>query len=217
MRLYPLALKTAGRRCLVVGGGRIAARKARSLLECGADVRVVSPEFVPELEDMAADGAIKVATRPFEPEDLDGCLLAIAATNDNAVNRAVYDACKERGILVNVVDVPELCDFYVPASVQRGDLQLTVSSGGACPALSKKLRRELEQHFGPEYGPYLRLAERLRLALLDRVEEPARRKEALSAFLASDALAMLAQGREEEAERLLAEHMARLPDGESKH
>jgi precorrin-2 dehydrogenase len=213
MRLYPLALKVAGRRCVVVGGGRIAGRKVASLLDCDAAVTVVSPEFSPELEALAGQSAITAVRRGFEPRDLDGARIAIAATDDPSVNQAVLDAGKARGVLVNVVDVPDLCDFYVPASVTRGDLQITISTGGACPALAKHLRKEISKQFGSEYEAYLLLAERLRLAVLERVSEPARRKEALNAFLTSQALALLTQGRDDEAERILQEHLNRLPEG----
>jgi len=213
MRLYPLALKVSGRRCVVVGGGRVAERKVASLLGCGAAVTVVSPECAPELEALAERGAIAVERRGFVPADLDGALIAIAATDDTTVNQAVLDAGKERGVLVNVVDVPDLCDFYVPASVVRGDLQITVSTGGACPALAKQLRKEISEQFGPEYEAYLHLAERLRLALLERVPEPAKRKELLNALLASPALERLAEGRSDEAEQILREHLGNLPEG----
>ena len=214
MRLYPLALKVAGRRCVVVGGGRVAERKAASLHECGADVVVVSPELTPELEALAARGAVAVSRRGFEAGDLEGALLAIAATDDASVNEAVLAAGKARGVLVNVVDKPELCDFYVPACVTRGDLQITIGTGGACPALAKRLRKELSEQFGPEYESFVGLAERLRVALLERDSEPAMRKEILNAFLASPALSLLAEGREEAAEQILSEHLSRLPGGD---
>lgn len=213
MRLYPLALKVAGRRCVVVGGGRVAGRKVTSLLDCGAAVTVVSPELSPDLEALAGQSAIAAVRRGFEPADLDGALIAIAATDDTAMNRAVLDAGDSRGVLVNVVDVPDLCDFYVPASVVRGDLQITISTGGSCPALAKHLRKEISEQFGPEYEAYLLLAERLRLEVIERVPEPKRRKEILNAFLTSQALALLTQGRDDEAERILQDHLNRLPEG----
>ncbi len=213
MRLYPLALKVAGRRCVVIGGGRVAGRKTASLLDCGAHVVVVSPEFTAELEALAKRGTIDAARREFEPSDLENALIAIAATDDTDVNEAVVAAGRAHGVLVNVVDIPDLCDFYVPASVTRGDLQIAIGTGGACPALAKHLRKELSDQFGPEYESFLRLAERLRLALLERVPEPAKRKEVLNSFLASPALSLLSEGRSEEAEGILDEHLARLQEG----
>ncbi|NIA15753.1 MAG: bifunctional precorrin-2 dehydrogenase/sirohydrochlorin ferrochelatase [Nitrospiraceae bacterium] len=214
MRLYPLALKIDGRRCVVVGGGRVAERKVASLNECGAEVVVVSPELTLDLGEMASRGEIEAVRRVFEPADLESAVLAIAATDDTAVNEAVLAAGRTYSVLVNVVDVPELCDFYVPASVNRGDLQITISSSGACPALSRQLRRRLSAEFGPEYEPYLRLLNRLRRGLIERVAEPARRKEMLNELLASPALGLLAEGAETEAERVLEERFDVLVKGE---
>jgi precorrin-2 dehydrogenase/sirohydrochlorin ferrochelatase len=114
-------------------------------------------------------------------------------------------------VLVNVVDIPELCDFYVPATVTRGEFQVTIGTGGACPALAKQLRKELSEQFGPEYDAYVRLAERLRLALLERVPDPAQRKDILNAFLTSPALSLLSEGQDEAAAGVLNEYLARLP------
>ena len=213
MRLYPLALKIDGRRCVVVGGGRVAERKVGSLCECSAKVVVVSPELTPDLEAMGARGEIETLRRAFEPADLEGAVLAMAATDDTAVNEAVLAAGEAYSVLVNVVDVPELCDFYVPASVNRGDLQITISTSGACPALSRKLRRQLSAEFGPEYEPYLRLLNRLRRGLIERVAEPAERKRILNELLAAPTLDLLAEGAESEAERILEERFDALMKG----
>ena len=213
MRLYPLALKIDGRRCVVVGGGRVAERKAGTLRECGAEVVVVSPELTPGLEEMASRGEIATVRRAFEPADLEGAVLAIAATDDAAVNEAVLAAGRTHSVLVNVVDVPALCDFHVPASVNRGGLQITISTSGTCPALSRRLRRQLSAEFGPEYGPYLGLLAGLRRDLIERVAEPARRKEILNELLASPALELLAAGAEAEADRVLEERFDALVKG----
>lgn len=170
MRLYPIALKLEGRTAVVVGGGSVAARKVGSLLECGARVTVVSPELCPELEERAAAGSIVVHRRGFEAADLDEAMVAIAATNITAVNEAVLAAGRARRALVNVVDVPDLCDFYVPASVKRGDLEIAINTGGSCPALSKKIRQQLDPLFGPEYGPYLELLSVMRRELRLRID-----------------------------------------------
>ena len=213
MRLYPLALKIAGRRCVVAGGGRVAERKVQSLRECGAEVVVVSPGLTPDLEEMASRGEIETVRRAFEPADLEGAVLAIAATDDTAVNEAVLAAGKTHSVLVNVVDVPELCDLYVPASVNRGELQITIGTGGACPALSRQLRRRLSAEFGPEYEPYLRLLDRLRPDLIERVAKPERRKEILNELLTSPALGLLAEGAEAEARLVLEERFDALVEG----
>ena len=203
MRLYPLFLKVDGCRCVVVGGGAVAERKVVSLTQCGAHVVVVSPELTPELEAQAREGRIELVQRTFEPADLEGALLTIAATDDRAVNEAVAKAADSYGVLINVVDVPELCNFYVPASFTRGDLQIAISTTGASPVLAKRLREELESQFGPEYSPFLKLCKRLRRELQARVQDRSRRNQAENAFLSSAALSLLAQGKVDEAEAAL--------------
>lgn len=203
MRLYPIALKLEGRTAVVVGGGSVAARKVGSLLECGARVTVVSPELCPELEERAAAGSIVVHRRGFEAADLDEAMVAIAATNITAVNEAVLAAGRARRALVNVVDVPDLCDFYVPASVKRGDLEIAINTGGSCPALSKKIRQQLDPLFGPEYGPYLELLSVMRRELRLRIPDQKTRAKAEEAFLETEARTLLAAGRAAEAESVL--------------
>ena len=205
MRTYPIALKLEGRRCLVVGGGRVARRKVSGLLDCGAEVVVVAPECEAGLRDQAERGAITLRERPFQEEDAAGARLVIAATDDRTVNQAVVRAAHAAGALVNVVDEPGDCDFYAPACIRRGDLCIAVSTGGACPSLAKRLREELDPQFGPEYGPYLELLDRLRTALRDRVPDRERQLQAEAAFLSGPALRLLAQNRLEEAEHLLEE------------
>ena len=212
MQLYPLMLKLEGRRCLVVGGGPIAERKVGSLLACGAIVHVVTLECVESIQERAQRGEITVSLRAFQAADLDGMTLAIAATNNRAVNEVVTEAAHARGVLVNVVDVPDLCDFYVPAAVNRGPLQITVSTSGACPALAKYLRKELEQQYGPEYEVYAGLLARLRLELREHVSDPRTRVKAEEAFLGSNARALVLTGQGSEAERLLNELVARFAD-----
>jgi len=210
MPLYPLFLKLDGRRCVVVGGGTVAARKVRALLECGARVTVVSPEIRAELEKCAEANEIKIVHRAFEPGDLEGAAIAIAATNDRKVNEAVANAGRERGVLVNVVDVPGLCDFYVPSRVDRGDLQIAICTGGAFPAFAKRLRLALEKQFGPEFAAYLELLARYRQEAKARIADPHQRAKAEEAFLDSPAFALVAEGKYEEAEKALSACLARL-------
>lgn len=211
MPLYPLNLRLSGRRCLVVGGGEVALRKAVSLAECGAKVTIVSPQVHEKLSRWAADEGAQVIPRKFVPEDVDGACVVIAATNDPAVNESVAHECRKRGILVNVVDTPDLCDFYVPASMLRGDLMMTVSTSGKSPMLAKRLRMELERHYGPEYGPFLELIGRLRKELQARVPDIATRAAIEADFLASTTLQSVADGRTAEAEQLLEQYIAQLP------
>ncbi len=168
MAYYPAMLDLEDRLVLVVGGGRVAARKVASLLEAGARVRLVSPELAPESAELVADPRVEYRRGVFVPADLEGVALVISATGDRAVNRQVADRAGERGLFVNVVDVPELCSFIVPAVVRRGDLLLAVSTGGASPAVARRLRRELEAAYGPSWEPYLRLMAALRRAIMAR-------------------------------------------------
>src|ERR1700690_749392 len=152
---YIACLRLTGRRCLVVGGGEVGLEKVEGLLACDADVTLVAPEAIPELEALAAEGSIVWEPREYLPTDLDGCLIAIAATGDTDVNIAVYDDAERRAMLVNVVDVPPLCNFILPAIVRTGPLAVAISTAGASPALAKRMKREIEGQFGE---PYARLA-----------------------------------------------------------
>lgn len=154
MTQYPVNLVLDGRRCLVVGGGKVALRKVEGLVACGGRVTVVARRVDPELR--ALDG-VAIEERPWRPEDLDGMWLVIAATDDPAVNRAVYDAGQRAGVWVNGADDPANCSFTLPSVVRRGDLQVTVSTGGRSPALATWLRRRLEGEIGPEYAVLLDL------------------------------------------------------------
>ena len=149
---YPVNLVLDGRRCLVVGGGHIALRKVQGLLACGAQVRVVAPRIIPELRTLAG---VTFDERPWRPDDLAGVWLVIAATDDPAVNGAVYDAGQRAGIWVNGADDPAHCSFTLPSVVRRGDLQIAVSTGGRSPALATWLRTRLEGEIGPEYAVLL--------------------------------------------------------------
>ena len=142
---YPIVLRLAGRRCVVVGGGAVAARKVGTLVRSGADVLVVAPEVVPEIESFEASGSVQVERRPFEPADLDGALLAFAATDRRNVNRAVAEAAEERGVLANVADDPSASDFTNPGLVRRRDITLAVSTGGRSPAFARFLREQLQE------------------------------------------------------------------------
>ncbi len=154
---YPVNLLVRGRRCVVVGGGRIAARKIEALLDAGADVHVVAPELVDELADARDAGRITTTERPFEPADLDGAWLATTATSTAAVNRAVFDAGEARRIWVNAADDPEHCSFTLMSVVRQGDLVVTVGTGGRSPALATYLKDHVTQEMGPEWAALLDL------------------------------------------------------------
>jgi precorrin-2 dehydrogenase len=146
--LYPIFLDLSGRRCVVVGGGEVASRKARKLLQARARVVVISPDIAPELESVA----VEVHRRPYRDGDLEEAYLAFAATNVREVNAAVAREAKERRIPINVADNPSEGDFSLPSTLRRGRLQVAVSTSGASPALARRIRGELEEAFGPEWA-----------------------------------------------------------------
>jgi precorrin-2 dehydrogenase/sirohydrochlorin ferrochelatase len=166
MKTYPIFAIIEDQPGLVVGGGAVGERKVLDLREAGARVTVLSYELTPALQKLAQAGQIRYLNEDFTPEHLQGMALVMAATDDRQVNARVSAAARERGIWVNVADDPEFCTFIVPAQVKRGALTLAISTGGASPALASKLRQELQQRFGPEYGPYLALLKGLRTRLL---------------------------------------------------
>lgn len=209
MAYYPLFLDLTERRCLVVGGGRVAAGKAEGLLEAGARVRVVAPRVQPRLRSLARAGRIDLLRRPYRDGDLRGCALVIAATDDIAVNRAVYAAAGRRGIPCNTVDQPALCTFIAPAVVRRGGLVIAISSGGASPALVSRLRRDLEARIGPEYAAFVDLLRQARVRLRAALPDSAARKRALYRLIASPALDLLRAGRAGEARALVDSLLAR--------
>jgi precorrin-2 dehydrogenase / sirohydrochlorin ferrochelatase len=149
---YIACLKLKGRRALVVGGGDVGLEKVEGLLACDADVTLVAPEAHPELVQLALEGSIRWERREYEPEDLDGCLIAIAATGDTDVNISVFEDAERRAMLVNVVDVPPLCNFILPAIVRTGPLAVAISTAGASPALAKRMKREIAEMFGEPYA-----------------------------------------------------------------
>ena len=150
---YIACLKLTGRKCLVVGGGDIGLEKVEGLLACSGDVTLIAPVAHPELEDLAKEGTIEWQRRAYAgPEDLEGVFMVIAATNDSEVNIEVYDDAEQRAMLVNVVDVPPLCNFILPAIVRTGPLAIAISTAGASPALAKRMKREISALFGEEYA-----------------------------------------------------------------
>ncbi|HEY5316786.1 MAG TPA: bifunctional precorrin-2 dehydrogenase/sirohydrochlorin ferrochelatase [Solirubrobacteraceae bacterium] len=152
---YIACLRLTGRRCLVVGGGNVGLEKVEGLLACDAAVTLVAPEAHPELVELALEGSIRWERRAYEAADLEGCLIAIAATNISEINIRVFEDAEKRAMLVNVVDVPPLCNFILPAIVRNGPLAIAISTAGASPALAKRMKREIADAFGE---PYARLA-----------------------------------------------------------
>ena len=181
-------LKLEGRGCLVVGAGAVAEGKISGLLDAAAKVRVVAPEATAQVKSWAAAGHIEWLARPAEPSDLDGMLLVVAATDSHELHENIHAEARLRGVLCNVVDVPELCDFYYPAVAQRGALQIAVSTSGQSPALAQRLRKELEQQFGPEYEAWLKqLGEEREKLFAASNMDPEERKRLLHDLASADA------------------------------
>lgn len=169
MKAYPLMMLIHDKPVLVVGGGRVALRKVRSLLECGAQVTIISPEVEDELRDLAAQGRIRWIAESFgegAQESILNPVLIFGATDQRDVNVRTSRFAAERGVPCNIADVPELCTFTVPAVVARGDLTIAVSTGGASPALARRIRERLEVEFGPEYEKLTRILAGVREALI---------------------------------------------------
>jgi len=203
LRSYPINLVgLADRRCIVVGGGEVAQRKVESLLEAGAErLVVISPGLTRKLRALLTAKRIEHRPRDYQQGDLEGAFVVIAATDDPDVNRDVWQEAQERRLLINVVDDPHHCNFFVPSVVRRGDLTISICTGGQDPALSARLRQELEPRFGREYAAFLEIAGALR----DRVgrELSGRARSRFWHALAdSEILALLKEGKRQDAERL---------------
>ncbi len=149
---YPVFLNVKGKKCVVVGGGQVALRKVRVMLEHGADVEVISPDLCPELAELAASGAIRALGRDYQAGDLKNAFVAIAATDHSEINRRVVAEARRKSVLVNVVDDAEISDFIVPSYLRRGEITIAVSTGGTSPALARKIRSRLEKELGDEYA-----------------------------------------------------------------
>jgi len=162
---YPVSLNIKGRKCVVVGGGEVALRKVKALLEHGARVTVISPELGPELVQLAEHGEVAALNREYRAGDLKDSFLAIAATDDSDINRRIVREAKNKAVLVNVVDDAENSDFIVPSCLRRGDVTIAVATAGRSPALARKIRISLEKDFGEEYAALALLIDEVRAEL----------------------------------------------------
>jgi siroheme synthase-like protein len=182
-------LKLDGRACLVVGAGSVGEPKIRSLIDCGARVHVVAPLASAAVTEATSRGAVDWSQKEFEPSDLDGVFLVVAATSSIEVNHAIYRAAQERGILCNVVDDPPHCDFFYPAVVRRGHFQIAISTGGLSPALAQRVRKQFEEEFPPVYGVWLEELGKKRAALFQSGCAPELRRSLLHQAVTPAALA----------------------------
>lgn len=186
-KLFPMFLKLEGRLCLVVGAGTVAESKISSLLEADARVRVVAPEATAEVRSWAESKRIEWKQRGFQVDDLDGMFLVVAATSSTELHEQIFQEATRRGVLCNIVDVPELCDFYYPAVVQRGALQIAISTSGQSPALAQRLRIELEEQFDPDYEAWLEYLGEARDKLQSQKLDPEERKRLLHKLASKEA------------------------------
>lgn len=200
MPVYPINLDLSGRHCACIGGGSVAARKVEDLLQAGALVTIISPVLTSALQQLVQAQKIIHIAQQYQPGVIGAFFMVICATNNTAVNRAAAEESRSKGALVNVVDAPELCDFTVPSKMTRGDLLITVSTGGKSPALAKKLRLELEDRYGPEYGTYLEWAGAIREQMKNRLETSKEREYFWQQTLDDEVLSLLRQGRLKDAE-----------------
>lgn len=195
---YPITLvNLASACCIVVGGGKVAARKVAALCAAGARPVVISPVLCDVLQRQVEEGEIDAIQREYQPGDLAGVWLAIAATDHAATNEAVWQEAQATGCLVNVVDDPDRCNFHVPAIVRRGDLTLSVSTGGNSPALARRIRKSLEQQFDAAYESYLALLGELRPLVQDKVTSQADRQVLWETLLDANILDLLRAGATE--------------------
>lgn len=201
-KFYPIYLDVKGKRCVIVGGGKVAYRKVCSLKDAGADVIVVSPDICPEMAD--AEGIILINTN-YDEKYLEGALLVIAATDNEAVNEKVALDAGKRNLIVNVVDRPELCSFIVPSTITRGELCISISTGGASPAVAKKIRKELETIFGVEYEKYLDLLTKMRSIAMSDIKDSAKRRKVLRRLAEKDILDIVKNKGAAEAETKIRE------------
>lgn len=169
---YPIFVNLEGRRVVVLGGGDVAHRKIEALAKTGAKVLVVAKSIIKEICERPE---VKLLEGEYKDKYLDGAVLVLAATNDNDLNRKVYDDCRQRGILCNVVDVPELCDFFVPAVARRGDLQIAIGTEGHCPAYAAHIRRKLEAIFTAQHGEFLVELGAMRKKVIEMVDADKRK------------------------------------------
>lgn len=198
MKTYPICLiRLEQRLSIVIGGGQVAARKVRGLLDADAHVKVIAPNLIPSLRALAAADAIDVCEREYRSGDLAGAFLVIAATDDPVVNQQVWEEARQRGCLINVVDDPAHSNFIVPARVQRGEVNIAITTGGASPALARRLREQLERTIGPEYADLAEILAQTRSILLARHAPGEPRLAAALRLIDSDLLNVIRRdGRE---------------------
>jgi precorrin-2 dehydrogenase / sirohydrochlorin ferrochelatase len=196
---YPIYIDIEDRAVLIVGGGTVCARKAETMMRYGARVTIVSPEITDEIAAWERDGALAVRRKLYSEADLDGASIVIASTDDQCVNARVARDCRRRRIPVNVVDVTHLCEFIVPAIIEKGSIQIAISTGGKSPALARTLKEDMQRMIGPEYAEVNDLLGTLRKSAKSVLPTDIDRKRFFDGIIAAGVLEMLRDGRRREA------------------
>ncbi|MRR54517.1 MAG: bifunctional precorrin-2 dehydrogenase/sirohydrochlorin ferrochelatase [Deltaproteobacteria bacterium] len=205
MKYYPINIDIRGKLAIIVGGGAVAERKCQMLLEAGAVVTVIAPRLSKGLRCLLEKGSVSHRARDYRPGDLAGAFLVFAATGDRAISRAVAEEAAEWRILANIADMPDRSDFTTPAAVARGDLLLTVSTGGKCPVLAREVREELHARYGEEYGEVLRILGAVREKLLASKKGCHAMKEILHSLISHNLPGILRGESPDSVDRLLRE------------
>lgn len=195
---YPIFLNLKHKLCVVVGGGGVAERKVKSLLACSAKVLVVSPDLDQELQELHQKGLIQYRQGSFSSEDFLGAFLVIGATDSRQTNSEITKQARKQGILVNIVDSPDECDFIVPATVERGELVISISTGGKSPALARKIRQELEEKYGEEYAEFLDIMGELREVIKKKIPDQPQRERVFQSLIESDIIQLIKMGQKEQ-------------------
>ncbi len=203
MRHYPIYLDIEGKKCVVIGGGKVAERKVASLLNAGAKVRVISPVVTAALEKAAGERKISLSKRQYRKGDLRKVLLAYAATDDVSTNIRVFLEAREKGVLLNVVDNPESSHFIVPSVVERGRLSIAISTGGTSPAFAKNLRIEMEERYGDEYAAFLDIMAAIRQKLLTKGSGSDKNRKLFNKLASSSMPEMIKNGRWKEVDKII--------------
>ena len=191
MKYYPVNLDIRNRKCLVVGGGTVGTRKVITLLKCGAKVTVVSNDVAEKLQELSDGDIIKLEKRPFQISDLDEMFLVMGATDNQEINREIHSEAERLGVLCNIADRPEVCNFILPAIVNRGDLIIAISTSGKSPAFAKKIRKDLEKVFGTEYAGFLKLMGEIRNKLLSEDHKPEAHRHLFEQLIQRDLVKMI--------------------------
>jgi precorrin-2 dehydrogenase/sirohydrochlorin ferrochelatase len=203
VRYYPINLNLEGKKCVVIGGGKVAQRKVKRLLDCGANVKLISPKLTPTLRVLTKNNKIEFKNRWFSLRDISNVFLVICASNNRRVNSLVSSYCRKKGILVNVVDSPKECNFILPSVVRRGNLTISISTDGISPALTKEIRQNLEKRFGIEYAKFLRIMQKMRPEAIRKIKGLKSRKAFFSRAIRSDIFNLLKKNKEKQVRQKL--------------